>query len=432
MSEAMSEMSPVQCEGIPSQWRFASVRAVTKRVAKIDPISLGRPTFRYVDIGSINSEVNSVDSPQEIRVDLAPTRARQALESGDTVFSTVRPYLRNIAWIPDALHGEIASTGFCILRPDRHQILPRFLLMYAISDHLAEQVLPLQRGVSYPAVLDKDVLGASLPVPPLPEQQRIVEILDDQLSRLDAALESVRIVRLKAAQFRRSLLHAAFTGALTGLDTANGFVPDGWRTSRLSELGVWVTGRTPPTVEPENFGTALPFVGPSDIGHGNRFKSAKRGLSVIGESKARVISPPSILVVCIGATLGKVSLSRQRVATNQQINALEVDTTIVDPRWVCHLLASPLIQRTLWQRSSSTTVPIINKKSLTGIEVMLPPMDYQVEIAEVIDSGLARVDAILEALDSIEHRANGLRRSLLHAAFTGKLTEQWREEHAHV
>ena len=263
-------------------------------------------------------------------------------------------------------------------------------------------------------------------VPPLEEQERIVEILEDQLSRLDTALQSVRTVREKAAQFRRSLLHAAFTGALTGHDVKDGELPEGWRRLELGVLGKWTTGSTPSTRDPENFDGDVPFVGPGDIGYGNLLGNVQRSLSAQGQKKARIVEPPSVLLVCIGATLGKVSLAMRRVATNQQINALEVGEDL-SPSFVMHLLASPSLQESLWSTSSSTTVPIINKKTLQGVEVPIPPLGEQERIVEIVEEQLSRLDASLAVADAVEERSAALRRSLLYSAFTGRLTEEWRE-----
>jgi len=200
---------------LPSGWAVSTVGEACRPVEKVDPAELERPTFLYVDIGSIDNERGVISAAKELAVSEAPTRARQRLKTGDTVFSTVRPYLRNIAWVDEGLDGEIASTGFCVIGPGTAEVHPKFLYYYSVSDQLLDQVLPLQRGVSYPAVRDRDIHAAQLPLPSLSEQEQIVEVLEAQLSRLDAALAVADEVEERAAALRRSLLHAAFTGKLT-------------------------------------------------------------------------------------------------------------------------------------------------------------------------------------------------------------------------
>ena len=73
-------------------------------------------------------------------------------------------------------------------------------------------------GTTFSAISGEELRTTQLPLPLLDEQERIVEILEEQLSRLESALASIRAVREKAAAFRRSLLHSAFSGQLTGGD----------------------------------------------------------------------------------------------------------------------------------------------------------------------------------------------------------------------
>ena len=91
-------------------------------------------------------------------------------------------------------------------------------------------------GTAQPQITRATLSTSQVLVPPLSEQHQIVEILEEQLGRLDAALENVRVVKEKAAQFRRSLLHSAFNGTLTGHTPKEGTLPEGWEIRRLGEL----------------------------------------------------------------------------------------------------------------------------------------------------------------------------------------------------
>ncbi len=286
----------------------------------------------------------------------------------------------------------------------------------------------LKSGTSQPFVKVKDSLGRQIALPPIKEQEKIVEILEEQLSRLDAALASVITVRSKVARFRRSLLHAAFNGELNGRDDSKGLVLSNWMNIELGKVGRWITGSTPSTNDADNFGGDTPFVTPGDISDQGRLAEAKRSLSDKGLSLARKVMPPSVLLVCIGATLGKVAIANQVVATNQQINALEPNSEIVNPRYIELLLSSQDVQEQLWSSSSSTTVPIINKRKLESIRVDLPTTAEQIEIVEILDEQFSRLNSCLSVVNAIERRASVLRRSLLYAAFTGELTKDWRKD----
>lgn len=199
---------------LPEEWYLSIIGDLCGQVEKMDPANLDRDTFRYVDIGSLEPSSSSLENVEPISSTNAPSRARQLIREGDSVFSTVRPYMKKVAYIPREFDGEIASTGFCVLRPKIEKLNPKFLFYFLLSDRLLDQVLPLQRGVSYPAIRDNDLKSALIPLPPLPEQQKIVEILEDHLSRLDASIAIADTMEKQSSSLRRSLLQAAFTGQL--------------------------------------------------------------------------------------------------------------------------------------------------------------------------------------------------------------------------
>jgi type I restriction enzyme S subunit len=186
-----------------------------KSVTKVDPINLGRESFKYVDIGSLEPSSSSLENVEAIPTKGAPSRARQLLAVGDSIFATVRPYMKKVAHISQKFDGEIASTGFCVMRPNKEKLHAKYLFYFLLSDELLDQVLPLQRGVSYPAIRDNDLRNASIPLPPTMEQQKIVSILEDHFSRLEASTKMADDMEKQVTALRRSLLQSAFTGKLT-------------------------------------------------------------------------------------------------------------------------------------------------------------------------------------------------------------------------
>ena len=138
-----------------------------------------------------------------------------------------------------ALLGEVPPSVFASylirlrpLAPLNKTYVFWFLQSPAYWDAISEASV----GIAVQNVNAKKLASIELPIPPLAEQGRIVEILDEHLGRLDTALEHIKIAREKAAQFRRSLLHAAFTGALTGHNPTTNQLPDGWRVENLGDL----------------------------------------------------------------------------------------------------------------------------------------------------------------------------------------------------
>jgi type I restriction enzyme S subunit len=211
----LTSRETVSGTSLPEDWAHRSIGDMCRSVSKIDPINLGRDSFKYVDIGSLEPSSSSLENIEAIQTTDAPGRARQLLAVGDSIFATVRPYMKKVAYISQEFDGEIASTGFCVLRPIEEQLHAKYLFYFLLSDDLLDQVLPLQRGVSYPAIRDNDLRNAFIPLPLISEQQRIVAILEDYFSRMEATTKIADDMEKQAAALRRSLLQAAFTGQLT-------------------------------------------------------------------------------------------------------------------------------------------------------------------------------------------------------------------------
>ncbi len=211
----LTSRGTVSGTSLPEDWAHSSIGNMCGSVSKMDPINLGRDSFKYVDIGSLEPSSSSLENIEAIPTKDAPGRARQLLAIGDSIFATVRPYMKKVAYISQEFDGEIASTGFCVLRPIEEKLQAKYLFYFLLSDNLLDQVLPLQRGVSYPAIRDNDLRNAFIPLPPITEQQRIVAILEDYFSRMEATTKIADDMEKQAAALRRSLLQAAFTGQLT-------------------------------------------------------------------------------------------------------------------------------------------------------------------------------------------------------------------------
>jgi type I restriction enzyme S subunit len=295
---------------------------------------------------------------------------------------------------------------------DETSALPKYI--YFFMEHYLQILRTQSIGTTVKYIKMENLSDAIIPLPAIDEQHKIVEHLEDHLSRLDAALLDVRQAKIKASQFRMTVLHSIFNSSTNTED---------WKSTSLEKIGVWKTGSTPLSKNPEFQGSDVKFVTPGDIGYGGKLNLVARTISSKGADSVRRISPPSVHLVCIG-TIGKVAWTKEIVTTNQQINSLEVDASVNNPEFLMWLLASPGIQEKLWSSSSSTTVPILNKGNLEKIQCSLPSLETQNEIMKLIDSSFSKLEAVLETANQLENQSSVLRRSLLQAAFTGQLTKE--------
>lgn len=103
------------------------IRALCERTGTTDPRRNPEVSFRYIDISGIDRDAKRIATTVEILGADAPSRARQVVQKDDVLVSTVRPNLNAVAIVPVNLDGEIASTGFCVLRARKKVLVPQFL-----------------------------------------------------------------------------------------------------------------------------------------------------------------------------------------------------------------------------------------------------------------------------------------------------------------
>jgi len=219
MSERTIELYP-----LPPNWKWMTIGEVTAPVTKINPRETPDEKFIYLDISSIDNRRNVVTEVKSYTGKNAPSRARQVVKAHDILFSTVRTYLKNIALVPKQYDGQLASTGFSVLRAVEG-VENKYLFYYVLSRYFLEQLNSFQRGTSYPAVRDQDVRIQPIPIPPPNEQRRIVAKIEELFSQLDAGVAALEQARAQLKRYRQALLKAAFTGRLT----------EAWRQAHLPD-----------------------------------------------------------------------------------------------------------------------------------------------------------------------------------------------------
>ena len=170
-------------------------------------------TFRYIDIDAIDNENQVVRCPKTIVTSEAPSRASRELKENDVLFSMVRPYLKNIAFIDNSLSDCIASTGFYICRC-KEVIFPFYLYNFLCSKDAIDYLMQFMKGDNSPSIRKDDLLGMKINLPTLPEQQEIVRILDSVLEKERTAKQAAEAVLEQIDLLKKSILARAFRGEL--------------------------------------------------------------------------------------------------------------------------------------------------------------------------------------------------------------------------
>ena len=159
---------------------------------------------------------------------------------------------------------------------------------------------------------------------------------------MDNGIEQLKKAKAQLKTYRQAVLKFAFEGKLTNHERLNGIqevnsilkaaepevsynqkdLPEGWKWVKVSDVGEIVTGTTPSKKNNEYYGKDYPLYKPTDLNAGINSRFASDNISELGATKARLLPVDSIMITCIGATIGKTGLNKTKGATNQQINSI--------------------------------------------------------------------------------------------------------------
>lgn len=287
---------------------------------------------------------------------------------------------------------------------------------------MLDQVLRFQKGVSYPAVLDKEVRRAVMPVPPIEEQRRIVDILEDHLSRLDAAGEAVRKSVRRLANLRRaSLAHAVATARRApGASVI--------RVDHLAELG---SGATPLKSNAAYYldGT-IPWITSGDLSQGLIVDASQFITEIALRETAVKLWPAGALLIAMygeGKTRGTVAELALSATTNQACAAIVLDPQYQALRpWVRLFFESNYSD--VRRQAAGGVQPNLSLGMIKSMEVPVPPLEVAEGLVEADRAAREYERRLAVTLSAASARSALLRRALLAAAFTGRLTARTSED----
>ena len=372
---------------------------------KRDQITIeGTPCVRY---GEIYTTYNISFSECFSHTNVEFISSPKYFSHGDLLFAITGESVEDIG-------KTIAYLGHerCLLGGDivcmKHNQNPKYL-SYALSS--SEAIRQKGIGKTKLKVVHTNIPALSeirIPIPSLSEQQRIV-------SRLDAAFS--HIDELKAnAEKQLSEARALFQKSL---DKAME-LKEGWKVKTLKEIGITQTGTTPSKSDLSNYGDFIPFIRPSEIdcdGCGSIDYNSEIKLSEKGLKNGRLFKKQSILMVCIGATIGKVGYCTQNVSCNQQINVL---TPIKDNyKFIYYAMRNKDFNDKVIKggTSAQATLPIINKGKWEVMTISLPSLSEQQRIVERLDALSTHVRDLEENQKKIISECDALKQALLRKVF---------------
>lgn len=339
------------------------------------------------------------------------------------------------------------------IRNPQHYDL-RFLL-YVLPGYL-DAIGSATSSVTVKHLSSRSVQQIPLPLPPLSEQLRIVEALDDHLSRLDAATEAMAGAKRRIKPFITSVLDRAALGTslaprpdqdavddsqrlLSGFSSkrfdyaALPPLPEGWFWHRSTDVCEFISSGSTPKAHLMHAGSGdVPFLKVYNITQDGRVDFTNKPTYVDREThenqlKRSRVRPGDVLTNIVGPPLGKTAVvpgNHPEWNINQAIVAFRAGPK-VHPEWLALVLRSPFVLAML-QKTAKATAGQFNVALSTCRELPLPipPMDAQLAFVAQSAELLEVSDRFAAQVAPVSLRAQNLRRAVLRRAFTGSLVSQ--------
>ena len=369
---------------LPQGWAWSYIQQIGHDWGQKTPDS----EFSYIDVGSINKELGFIEEPSLVDPKDAPSRARKIVKKGTVIYSTVRPYLLNIAVIDKDFSPEpIASTAFAIIHPF-DGISATYIYRYFRSPTFITYVESVQNGIAYPAINDKQFFTGLIAIPPMEEQNRIVAKVDELMSLCDA-LEAQTEASISAHQ---TLVETLLKSLIA--DTSGKTAMDGGNVENAGAIFDRVA---------EHFDTLFTTAASIDT-----LKQTILQLAVMGklvpqasfdEGNSPNYEPASVLLARIAVE--RLRLNEEKLRTNANENFSEKDLYLISPdSWGhCRLgnLAKFIDYRGKTPNKLDAGIRLITAKNVKFGFISLEPEEFisEEEYEIWMTRGLPRVGDIL-------------------------------------
>ncbi len=438
------------------------------------PFGSNLKSSEYIDSGIPVLKIQNIKANRFVRKRLSYVSPKKAAElsrhsfvAGDLMITKLGEPLGLCCEVPADLEHGVFVADLMRLRPSSMIVRSAFLLHAINSVVVQSQFKEITKGTTRQRVNLSIVRGIKLALPPLTEQKRIVEKLEELLSELDAGVTNLKKARAQLAVYRQALLKHAFEGHLTAkwraahtpeLESAEQLLariraerqkhaehinrkkcqapiapdttglpdlPETWQWASLDQVFIVERGRfsVRPRNDPRYFGGDMPFVQIGDLPReGGSIKSYHQTLNEDGVGVSKAFPPGTVLIAIVGATIGNTGILSFESCCPDSLVALQSHSPVLLRYADAFIQSRKLSLRAV--ASASGGQPNINLNLLQPMAIPLPPEKEVEAVLDALESQLTNITALEADIDQNIQRAEALRQSILKKAFAGELVPQ--------
>lgn len=418
---------------VPENWRWTRLSYLLS-TSKEKTEDFSDKEVKYIGLENIEKDygIVSYNSSEGIK------SQKSVFLEGQILYGKLRPYLNK--------HDIAPFSGICstdILVFDTKETTSNQFVNYFLSlQSFIEYAVANSKGINLPRVSESVVLEALCPLPPLPEQQRIVDRIESLFGKLDEAKEKAQAVVDGAKERKASLLFQAFTGNLTEqwraqnegkysiddwLEYKNDVVgqsecptdlPNSWRWIRMGAVGYTNIGLTYSPSDKSDDGIIV--LRSSNIQNGKMdYEDIVRVNMSIPENK---MCRKGDLLICARngskALVGKTAIVD---ADGMSYGAfMAIFRSIYNP-YIYFFLSSPFFRDLIDKDVGTTTINQVTQAIIKNLPLPFAPKEEQSEVVRILSGLLGKEDIIIETATSVIDQIEGIKKSILARAFRGEL-----------
>lgn len=326
-------------------------------------------------------------------------------------------------------HKASLNSHLLVLRPLDHEYYSKYLFYQLQSIIFKHHVELTKTGTTFFGITQEAMGQFKAVLPPNPEQTAIASFLDRKTSEIDQLIANKEKLIALYEEEKTSIINRAVTRGLdpdvktnpSGVDWL-GDIPEHWDVKKLKYVtSNIITGKTPPSANVSYFTGDINWFTPGDLNDGLILKNSNRTISesAIAEAGIKLFPPKTVLLIGIGATLGKLALSESGGTSNQQINAIVFDESMVNPYYGLFFLYS--VKEAIVGLSNSATLAIFNQSQTKDFVLFVPPIPEQAAIVAYIETECSRLDTIIDKFKKQIELFKEYRTTLISEVVTGKI-----------
>lgn len=390
---------------VPENWVWVRLGEVNKYVSKsVNPISEPDKIFELYSVPSMADDYPEIIAGSDIG------SSKQSVCKEDVLLCKINPRINRVWKVSQFTDNElIASSEWIIIR--NNHINANYLMYCFQSKYFREFMLSNVSGVggSLMRAQPKYVQTYPIPLPPLSEQQRIVESIEELFAKLDEAKERLQEVADSFAVRKAAILHNAFTGELTKQwRRENGVRDESWEEKKLSEIT-------------ENQDSKRIPLSKSQRDNMNRIYDYYGASGIIDKVDDYIFEGKKLLIGEDGANLVTRSKDIAFIAdgkywVNNHAHILDVKDTVL-LMYLCNYINN----MDLIPYVTGSAQPKLTQAKMNNIKIFLPTLHEQHEIVRLIDDLLARERAAQQAAEQALASIDLMKKSILARAFRGEL-----------